>query len=122
MTSSLRIPNNSEVNNMSSNKLKNLLGKKTEQQIDFMGEKMTIYKLSVAQVMTIQKVAAAGEESDDAGLMVLVNIIREGMEGGSELSDEDFQNFSIDDLTKAANAIMKFSGMDPEAGKKGQGK
>ena len=47
-------------------------------------------------------------------------VIAKGAEKGDELSDEDFDSFPIDDLSKLSNEIMKYSGMGkaPQAQKK----
>ena len=50
---------------------------------------------------------------------VLKTIIRSATEDGESLTDEDFQNFALDDLTKLSEEIMNFSGVG-EKGRKGK--
>jgi hypothetical protein len=48
---------------------------------------------------------------------VLKLVISAGVEGGAELTDEDFQGFSMDELSKLSAEVMKFSGIGSESGK-----
>ena len=48
---------------------------------------------------------------------VLKTIIRSATEDGESLTDEDFQNFALDDLTKLSEEIMNFSGVGEKARK-----
>ena len=50
---------------------------------------------------------------------VLKTIIRSATEDGESLTDEDFQSFALDDLTKLSEEIMNFSGVG-EKGRKGK--
>lgn len=97
--------------------MKGLVGKRMTQKVDFMGEKLTIKKLSVAEVIEIQAQAKALEGNDEAGFGVLRTVIKSSVEGADDLTDEDFQQFAMDDLSKLSTAIMKFSGIGGEQGK-----
>lgn len=94
------------------------VGKRATKDVDFNGVKVTISKLTVAEVMEIQKASDAQSEDPNAGLAVLRQIVTTAVEGGKDLSDEDFQGFPMDELTKLSNAIMAFSGI----GETGKGK
>lgn len=48
---------------------------------------------------------------------VLKTIIRSATEDGESLTDDDFQNFALDDLTKLSEEIMNFSGVGEKARK-----
>jgi len=72
---------------------------------------------TLEEVMEIQEKAKAIEESDSAGLDLLQTVIRSAVEGASDLADEDFQTFPMDELSKLSNEIMKFSGIGSESGK-----
>lgn len=39
------------------------------------------------------------------------------VDGGDELSDDDFKEFPMDELSKLSNEIMKFSGIAGDQGK-----
>ena len=97
--------------------IKALVGRKMSKNVKFMGEDVKVSKLSVAEVMDIQAKAKELETNDAAGLEVLKVVITAAVEGASELSDEDFANFPMDELSKLSAEIMKFSGIGAEQGK-----
>jgi len=101
-------------------KMKNLIGKRITKDFNFMGEKVKISKLTVSEVMEIQQQIKNTEGSDDdeaAGMGLIRKVIQMSCEDSKDLSDEDFQGFPIDELTKLSNEIMQFSGMRAEPGK-----
>jgi len=116
MTSKLVIPKISKVNNMAEG-IKGLVGRKMTKTYKFMGEDVKISKLSVSEVMEIQERAKELENNDSAGLEVLKTVITASVEGAKDLSDEDFKNFPMDELSKLSAEIMKFSGIGAEQGK-----
>jgi len=116
MTSNLNIPKILKANNMSGG-LKGLIGRKMTKKVKFMGEEVSISKLSVAEVMVIQEKAKAIEGNDSAGLDVLKTVISLAVEGADDLSDQDFEAFPMDELSKLSSEIMKFSGIGGEQGK-----
>ena len=116
MTSKLVIPKISKDNKMADG-IRGLIGRKMTKTVKFMGEDVKISKLSVAEVMTVQEQAKSLETSDTGGFDILRTVIRASVEGASELSDEDFQNFPVDELSKLSNEVMKFSGIGQDQGK-----
>lgn len=121
MGASPKAPQKQTTTNKESDKImgiKALVGKKVEKEVTFMGEKLKISKLTLEEVEKMQELAKAAESNKDAseGFEVLRMIIRSSADGGSDLSDEDFSGFPIDELSKLSNEIMKFSGIG-EAGK-----
>ena len=97
--------------------IKGLIGKKMTKKVKFMGEDVVISKLSVAEVMDIQKQAKILESDESAGFGVLQTVLRSAVEGADDISDEDFQMFPMDELSKLSAEIMKFSGVGADAGK-----
>jgi len=98
--------------------IKGLVGRKVTKQTQFMGESVTISKLSVSQVLEIQAVVRAQTADDEAsGFNTLKTVISASVEGGSELTDEDFNGFSMDELNSLSTEIMKFSGIGADQGK-----
>lgn len=116
MTSKPNIPKISKVNNMSEG-IRSLIGRKMTKDVKFMGESVKISKLSVAEVIEIQNKAKALEGNEAEGFNVLKTVIRSAVDGATELSDEDFDGFPLDELSKLSNEIMKFSGIGQEQGK-----
>ena len=115
MTSNLKIPKISKENNMAG--IKGLVGKKMTKTVKFMGEDVKISKLSVLEVREIQDSAKAVETDDNAGFDVLKTVIKTAVEDAENLSDQDFEGFPMDELSKLSTEIMKFSGIGGEAGK-----
>jgi hypothetical protein len=97
--------------------IKNMVGKKVSKTTKFMGEDIKISKLSVSEVMEIQNKAKAIDGDETQGLQILRVVIRSAVEGGSDLSDEDFEGFPMEELSKLSGEIMKFSGIGADAGK-----
>jgi hypothetical protein len=120
--------------------IKALVGKTMTKSVKFLDSTVTISKLTVGQVQEIQEAAKQAEareadfrkqvaaaeasggsmpESQDkfAGLDILKKIIVLGVEGGSDLTDEDFQSLPMDELSKVSKEIMKFSGLGEDSGK-----
>jgi cytochrome P450 len=91
--------------------IKSLVGKKMSKEVTFMGEKVKISKLSVSQVEAIQEAAKEIEKNPEKGFDVLKVVVRAGAEGGGDLTDEEFADFSMDELSKLSAEIMKFSGI-----------
>ncbi len=116
MTSNINIPTISKANKMAEG-IKGFVGRKMTKTSKFMNEDVKISKLSVSEVMEVQERAKKIEGNETEGFNVLKIVIRAGVEGGRDLSDEDFENFPLDELSKLSSEIMKFSGIGQEAGK-----
>jgi len=119
-----RIPKIKQESNKMS--IKTLVGKRMTKKVKFLNEDIIISKLSVSQVTDIQVVAKEVEAADDAdtaaNFRLLQQIIKAAVDEADDLSDEDFNGFPLDELSKLSGEIMKFSGMGAEvASKKGNG-
>ena len=106
--------------------IKALVGKSVTKQVPFNGDTVTIRKLTVGEVFRVQGAAQEGQKKADAGqvnelehsMNMLKLVIGTAVEGGDQLTDEDYQGFPMDELTNLSNAVMQFSGiMGEEAGK-----
>lgn len=101
--------------------MKDLVGKRINKKVGFMGTQVTINKLSVAEVVEIQQFANpvdSGEAKvEDRGIELLIMVIRKSCEEAAELTDEDFNTFPLDELSKLSDLIMAFSGMGANKGK-----
>ena len=97
--------------------IKAMVGRRMTKTVKFMEENITISKLSVAEVLDIQEQAKAAEEDDSKGFDIQKNIIANAVEGGKDLTDEDFRGFPMEELSKLSSEIMKFSGMGEQKGK-----
>ena len=97
--------------------IKSMVGKKMTKEVTFMSEKVTISKLSVSEVMDIQSKAKGLTENSEEGFSILMTVIQSAVNGGKELTEEDFNGFPMDELAKLSEEIMKFSGIGTNAGK-----
>lgn len=97
--------------------IKSLVGRRMTKNVKFLDDTIGISKLSVDDVVAVQVLAKEVEQSKDeaAGIEILKLVIRKAAEGGDELTDEDFNSFPMDELSRLANDIMKFSGMAADA-------
>jgi len=91
--------------------IKGLVGRKLSKTVKFMGEDVKIFKLSISEVNEIRQLAIQAETDEDKHYDILRKVIRLGVEDAESLSDEDFDDFSIDELSKLSNNIMQFSGL-----------
>ena len=85
MTSNLNIPKISKANKMSG--MKDLVGKKMTREVNFMGIKITISKLSVSEVLSIQESAKNLEKDETEGLSLLKLVIKSSVKDAEELRD-----------------------------------
>lgn len=109
---------------MSDTGIKSLVGKTMTKTATFMGEKLSIKKLSVAQILEIQEQSTPQKDDEGksiidekAGFESLKMIVRFSVENAEDLSDEEFDGFPLDELSKLSNEIMKHSGIDDKKGK-----
>jgi hypothetical protein len=114
MTSNLHIPSISKVTKMSG--IKSLVGKKITKKSKFMGETVLINKLTLNEVERIQEQAKTAGDNDALGFELLKTVIRISAEDGADLTDEDFAQLPLDEVTTLSNDIMEFSGMGNKKG------
>jgi len=97
------------------NSIRALLSKRITKKVPFMGTKIDIQKLTVAEVMEIQEQAksVSADETDESGFASLRNVIRLGNLDAAELTDEEFDMMPLGEIVNLSNEIMKFSGIDP---------
>lgn len=98
--------------------MKHLVGKSMTRKIKFMGEDVVIKKLSVSEIMEVQEKAKEQKEGDE--IATLRTIIRLGADGAKDLSDEELQEFPLEELTNLTTEIIKFSGMGALLGKEAE--
>ena len=93
--------------------MKHLVGKLITKKVPFMGDEVEVKKLTVGEILELQKVIAKVGESDDAEKQIglLRDIIKVAVIGADELTDADFQTFPIEELNKLSNSVMSLSGL-----------
>jgi len=93
--------------------MKHLVGKLVTEKVPFMGDEVEVKKLTVGEVMGLQKVIekAAKSKDEQAQLKLLCDVIKIAVVGAEELTDEDFNTFPIQELTGLSEQIMRLSGL-----------
>ena len=113
-SSKFNLPGNKESTKMN---FKDLVGKRMTKTVKFMGEDVKINKLNVSEVLEIQERAKAIDGNESEGFSVLRKVISMAVEGASDIADQDFDKFPMDELSKLSGEIMKFSGLGGEDSK-----
>lgn len=98
--------------------MKHLIGKAITKKVKFMGEDVTVRKLSVSQVLEIQEKSKAAADNDQSSLGLLQYVIACAVDGAQDLSEEDFSSFPVDELSKLSNEVLSFSGLGNVASQK----
>lgn len=96
--------------------MKHLVGKKVTKKVDFMGDQVEVARLSVKEVMEVQKLVKASQKdkSEGAQIGLLRDVIRVAVVGASELTDEDFDTFPIAELTELVETVLVYSGLQDQ--------
>jgi hypothetical protein len=92
--------------------MKHLVGRKAPKESTFLGEKVTIQKLTTAQINGLQALAKRPAlEGEDKNITTLRYIIRQSVIGAGDVTDEQFDEWPLEDLGILANEIVVFSGI-----------
>ena len=93
--------------------MKHLVGKAITEKVPFMGDEVEVKKMTVGEILELQKVIAKVGDSDDAAKQIglLRDIIKVAVLGADELSDEDFETFPIEELNNLSTKVMALSGL-----------
>ena len=80
-------------------------------------ETVEVRKLTVSQVKDFQAKLEAnkGKEDVDTGLSLQRDLIRLAVIGADELTDEEMDQFPLDDITKLFDSILRLAGVKGEA-------
>ena len=97
--------------------IKELIGKRVSKEVPFMGNRVSITKLNVAEVRKIQARAAGLKDDDSESFAVLRDVLRMSVADAADLTDEDFDSMPMDELSNLSKAIMEFSGLGEKQGK-----
>jgi hypothetical protein len=90
--------------------LKSFVGRKSLKKVPFMGEHVEVKRLSVAEVFELQEMIKNIDEGDEkAYFKVMQHVIRQAVEGGDEMTDEDFGSLPMEDLSNLAESAMTVS-------------
>lgn len=97
--------------------MRNLIGQATPvKAVEFLGKPnaVEVRKLSGAEVKAFQafiKKAAAKLPPEDQGLAMQNYVIRAGVVGAQDMTDEELDSFPYDENAKLAKAVLVFTGI-----------
>jgi len=99
--------------------MKHLVNKLITEKVPFMGDEVEVKKLSVLEVLQMQKLVEKANKSkgDEAQITLLTSVVRLAVIGAKEITDEEFKSFPIAELSDLSNNIMRLAGLgDTTAG------
>jgi hypothetical protein len=94
--------------------MKHLVGKTMTQKVPFMGDEVEVKKLTVGEILELQKVINAsqkGKQDEEKQMKLLRDILRLAVIGADEISDEEFSNFPLGELSELSQKVVAVSGM-----------
>jgi len=96
--------------------MKHLVGKTITIKVPFMGDEVEVKKLTVGEIISLQKLIADVGDNEDAEVQIklLCDIIKVAVVGADTLSKEDFDTFPIEELNKLSSHVMSASGLGGE--------
>jgi len=97
--------------------MKHLVGKVITKEVPFMGEKLSIRKLSVNEVLEVQKIVQKANKAkgEEAQLVLLQDVIKVAVPEAQELTSEDFKTFPIGELSELTESILSFAGLSGDS-------
>ena len=92
------------------------IGAKVQKPAKFLGQDLTISKLTVSQILKIQELSVDaqkdGIDAEKANLELLVFVIQASAPDDlGDLTVEDFKEFPMDELSSLSKEIMSYSGL-----------
>ena len=94
-------------------------------KVDFLGKKnaVELKKLTGKEVKQLQ-VSIKGHQAlpeEEQGMAIQNTILRMTVVDAEDMSDEDFDSFPLDDLSKLTKAALRLSGITPDEGVNAEG-
>jgi hypothetical protein len=91
--------------------MRKFLGKKLSHSVEFMGDKINVYRLPVGETLELQKRAKSASDpnnkkAEQEQIKLIVDIVRLCAEGADDLTDEEILSFPLDELNRIAVAAM----------------
>lgn len=95
--------------------MKELLNKpRRTVKVKFLDSNVDVKKLTVAEVEDFQDFINSAKDAEKEGLAVQRKIIRLGVVGAEDLTDDELNSFPLDDLSKLAEAVLVQAGVNTE--------
>ena len=89
--------------------MKHLLNQSITHEVDFMGGKVLIKELSIADIELLQ-VGLKGEDEVDS-LATVIKVIQMAIVDADKLTEEELKSFPLKALTKLSEDIMTTNGL-----------
>lgn len=98
--------------------MKHLVGKKIVEKVPFMGDQVEVKKLTVSEIMHIQTLIKKTQDkkSDYDDIALIKDVIRLAVLNAENITDEEFNDFPIGELSALSSEIMSISGLGGMAG------
>lgn len=84
-------------------------------KVRFLGENIDVVKMNVAEVEDFQKALKGAK--DEEGIKIQRDIVRLGVPEARDLTDDELNQFPMDDFIKLAEEILKQAGIRNDSGK-----
>ena len=93
--------------------MKHLVGKETTQKVPFMGDEVEVRKLTVKEVLEVQKEINRLNKSKDenAQISIIRELLRKTVKDAADMTDEEFNGFPLSELSDLVEKAVGFSGM-----------
>ena len=101
--------------------MRELLGTAPQtKSVEFLGKKnaVKIIKWSGAEVKAFQEYLKTGMKElpeETQGLALQAYVIRKGVEGASDLTDEELDSFPFEELGNLAKAVLVYAGINTDS-------
>ncbi|MDB4378620.1 hypothetical protein N9Z41_02500 [bacterium] len=98
--------------------MKHLVGKKVVEKVAFMGDEVEVKKLTVSEILHIQELIRRTQDKKDKydDMSLIKDVIRMSVTAAEGITDEEFNDFPIGELSALSSKIMEISGLGGLAG------
>ena len=98
--------------------MKHLVNKVITVKVPFMDDEVEVKKLSVGQILELQKVInkANKSKSEDSQIKLLHEILKVAVVGADTITDEEFNSFPMGELSALSEKILEISGLASDSG------
>jgi hypothetical protein len=96
--------------------MKHLVGKQLTEKVPFMGDEVEVRKLTVKEIFAIQKIVEKADKDEKSQMKLLRDVIKIAVVGASEITDKEFEDFPLGELTSLSESVMSVSGLGESEG------
>jgi len=98
--------------------MKHLVGKKIIEKVSFMNDEVEVKKLTVSEVLYIQELIkkSQNKKSDYDDIALIKDVVRLSVIGAEEITNEEFNEFPVGELTELSGNILRIAGLGETVG------